>query len=135
MGDLALRETAEAWHHLLEGRGFLARYGGEEFTVLLPNTSAEQAEPIVDQLREAVTQGQTCSIGLTVWDGHEDPDHLIARADVALYHAKRTGRNKVAVHDGRQVRDSVMRSHDPVADALRTEVRPVVDHPAGIPVA
>jgi PleD family two-component response regulator len=47
----------------------VARYGGEEFTVLLPNTSIDAAELVLDELRNAVPQGQTCSIGLTVWDG------------------------------------------------------------------
>ncbi len=53
-----------------------------------------------------MSQGQTCSIGLTIWDGIEDPDHLVARADEALYHAKRHGRNRLAVHDGQRVRVS-----------------------------
>ena len=105
MGDLVLKETAAAWLELLDGHGFVARYGGEEFTVLLPNISLDAAEIILDRLRIAVSQGQTCSIGLTVWDGLEDPDHLVARADEALYHAKRNGRNRVAVHDGQRVRE------------------------------
>jgi diguanylate cyclase (GGDEF)-like protein len=112
MGDLVLKETAAAWGHVLEGHGFLARYGGEEFTVLLPNTSADRAEAILNELLAAVSRGQTCSIGLTVWDGHEDPDHLVSRADEALYHAKRSGRNRLAVHDGTRVRDSVDRGSD-----------------------
>jgi diguanylate cyclase (GGDEF)-like protein len=108
MGDLVLKETAAAWRDLLDldGHGFVARYGGEEFTVLLPNTSLDAAAIILDRLRTAVSQGQTCSIGLTVWDGIEDPDHLVARADEALYHAKRHGRNRLAVHDGQRVRES-----------------------------
>ena len=124
MGDLVLKETAAAWRELLEGRGFLARYGGEEFTVLLPNTSADQAEIILDQLREAVSQGQTCSIGLTVWNGLEDPDHLVARADEALYYAKRNGRNRVAVHDGQRVRDSVHQAPDRFAGPSPTDFEP-----------
>jgi diguanylate cyclase len=124
MGDLVLKETAAAWRELLERRGFLARYGGEEFTVLLPNTSADQAEIILDQLREAVSQGQTCSIGLTVWDGLEDPDQVVARADEALYYAKRNGRNVVAVHDGQRVRDRVSHGPDPVTRAVPTGFEP-----------
>jgi diguanylate cyclase len=120
MGDLVLKETAAAWRDLLEGAGFLARYGGEEFTVLLPNTSFDLAETVLDQLREAVSQGQTCSIGFTVWDGHEDPNHVVARADEALYHAKRSGRNRVAVHDGERVRDAAREI--PAADARQRPV-------------
>ena len=118
MGDLVLKETAAAWHQVLDGRGFLARYGGEEFTVLLPDTSADLAEPILNQLRAAVSRDQTCSIGLAVWDGHEDPDHFVTRADEALYHAKRSGRNKLAVHDGDGVRDSLAQGPDLVAGSV-----------------
>jgi diguanylate cyclase len=134
MGDLVLKETAAAWRQALGGRGFLARYGGEEFTVLLPNTSAGLAEPILDQLRAAVTRGQTCSIGLTVWDAQEDPDHLVSRADQALYHAKRSGRNKVAVHDGQAVRDSLNRGADPVSESLPTDFQPIEDLETSIPI-
>jgi len=118
MGDLVLKETAAAWLHLLEGRGFLARYGGEEFTVLLPDTTTQLGESVLEQLRQAVSHGQTCSIGLTVWDGREDPDQLVSRADEALYHAKRTGRNKVAVHDGARLRDSDLQGTDLVAASV-----------------
>jgi diguanylate cyclase (GGDEF)-like protein len=133
-GDLVLKETAEAWGQLLDGQGFLARYGGEEFTVLLPNTSTDLAESMLDQLREAVSQGQTCSIGLTVWDGHEDPDHLVSRADEALYHAKRSGRNRMAVHDGERVRDSVDRYPDPLSASARIEAIPVEDLETGMKI-
>lgn len=125
MGDLVLKETAAAWRDLLEGVGFLARYGGEEFTVLLPNTSVDRAESVLDKLRGAVSQGQTCSIGLTVWDGAEDPDHLVSRADEALYHAKRSGRNRVAVHDGERVRDCSPQGRDPVDEPPTTDHWPV----------
>jgi diguanylate cyclase (GGDEF)-like protein len=127
MGDLVLKETAAAWGQVLDGHGFLARYGGEEFTVLLPNTPPDLAVPILDQLRAAVSRGQTCSIGLTVWDGLEDPDHLVSRADEALYYAKRNGRDRLAVHDGKRVRDTGDPHPDPVAEAVRTET------PGGLP--
>jgi diguanylate cyclase (GGDEF)-like protein len=120
-----LKETAAAWRELLEHRGFLARYGGEEFTVLLPNTSADQAEIILDQLRETVSQGQTCSIGLTIWDGLEDPDQVVSRADEALYYAKRNGRNRVAVHDGHQIRDSIHQGSYPIDRVVPTGPEPV----------
>jgi diguanylate cyclase len=125
MGDQVLKETASAWWQLLDGRGFLARYGGEEFTVLLPNTSADDAETILDELRGAVTQGQTCSIGLTVWDGHEDPDHVVSRADEALYYAKRNGRNRVAVHDGQRVREPVNQDPARMVEPLLSDVQAV----------
>ena len=73
MGDLVLKETAAAWLHLLEGRGFLARYGGEEFTVLLPDTTTQLGESVLEQLRRLAREPRAdVSIGLTVWDGRED---------------------------------------------------------------
>ena len=104
MGDMVLKQTTAAWAALLDGRGVLARFGGEEFTVLLPNTSAQEAGALLDRLRGAVSHEQTCSIGIAAWNGHEHPDALISRADQALYHAKRTGRDRLALHDGRGAR-------------------------------
>ncbi len=106
MGDQVLRETTLAWSGLLGGRAFLARYGGEEFTVLLPNTRELAAEALLEELRAVVVRGQTCSIGMASWDGRESQDELFNRADEALHHAKRTGRNRIAVHDGVRIRDS-----------------------------
>jgi diguanylate cyclase (GGDEF)-like protein len=134
MGDLVLKETAAAWRELLDGHGFVARYGGEEFTVLLTNTSLDAGEVILDRLRNAVSQGQTCSIGLTVWDGIEDPDHLVARADEALYHAKRRGRNRLAVHDGQRVRDSRHQSPGPASEPGSNDPPPTTDLDVLIPV-
>ena len=43
---------------------------------------------LVDRLRAAVTEDQTCSAGVALWDGARDPEELLARADAALYEAK-----------------------------------------------
>ena len=134
MGDLVLKESAAAWQELLDGRGFVARYGGEEFTVLLPNTPLDAAEIILDRLRNAVSQGQTCSIGLARWDGFEDPDHLVARADEALYHAKRLGRNRLAVHDGQRVRDAGHEGPGPTNKSVSNDPLPATDLDDLIPV-
>ena len=49
---------------------------------------------LVDRLRAAVTEGQTCSAGVAFWDGAETPAALLARADAALYEAKVAGRDR-----------------------------------------
>ena len=100
VGDLVLKDTAAAWSRVLGSQCFLARFGGEEFTVLLRDTPAEVARPVLERLRVAVTHGQTCSIGYATWDGVEPPDVLVSRADEALYDAKRGGRNRVALNVG-----------------------------------
>ncbi len=103
MGDLVLKETAAAWTQVLDGRGVLARYGGEEFTVLVPGPTSAAME-LLERMRGAVSGGQTCSIGFSAWAPEEEPHRAVARADEALYRAKRQGRNRIASHDGRDIR-------------------------------
>jgi diguanylate cyclase (GGDEF)-like protein len=100
MGDRVLKETTAAWTIILGDQGFLARYGGEEFTVSIPGTS-DTALDLLDRLMEAVTRGQTCSVGVASWNSVEDPIAVTARADQAMYHAKASGRNRIARHDER----------------------------------
>jgi diguanylate cyclase (GGDEF)-like protein/PAS domain S-box-containing protein len=96
-GDDFLREAAMSWRLAGRATDFIARYGGEEFGVILPSCSLDVAEVVVDQLRRATPMGQTCSAGIAQWDGAESPEALVARADAALYEAKRDGRDRLAV--------------------------------------
>lgn len=128
MGDLVLKETAAAWSAVLNGRGVLARFGGEEFTTLIPDATTEDAVGILDQMRHAVTHDQTCSIGLATWDGLETPGSLVARADRALYHAKRTGRDRIAVDDGQvPVLAQEVASDPSVMPMLTSVYQPIVE--------
>ena len=92
-GDRLLKEAAAAWRNTLRMTDTLARYGGEEFAVILEACGLEDAMNLAERLRDSTPGGQTCSIGVAEWDGIEPLDTLIARADVALYKAKRTGRD------------------------------------------
>jgi diguanylate cyclase (GGDEF)-like protein/PAS domain S-box-containing protein len=94
-GDRLLRGAAAAWAQRLRATDVLARYGGEEFAVLLPGCDAASAARVVEQLRAAVPDEETCSIGVATWDGEELAEALVARADTALYRAKGTGRDRV----------------------------------------
>jgi diguanylate cyclase (GGDEF)-like protein/PAS domain S-box-containing protein len=96
-GDRLLRECAAAWDLELRGSDTIVRYGGEEFLVLLPDTEAHDAARIVERLRAAMPQGQTCSAGVAVWDGVADLDGLIGAADEALYRAKGEGRDRLVL--------------------------------------
>ena len=85
-----------------------ARFGGEEFSILLPETSNEEALEIAERIRKAVaeryidveTSSQpiraTISIGVAAYprDG-QDANELIHQADLAVYRAKLQGRNRV----------------------------------------
>ena len=92
-GDELLASAASAWVSQLRETDVLARYGGEEFTLALPQCSAAAAEEVLNRLHRVIPDGQTCSIGSATWDGQEDGDALVSRADNALYEAKRAGRD------------------------------------------
>jgi len=94
-GDVMLRDCAIAWDSELRGEDTLVRYGGEEFLVLLPNCEVGQAAAIVERLRAATPDGQTCSAGLACWDFAERAEDLLERADQALYAAKNSGRDRL----------------------------------------
>ncbi|HWJ83607.1 MAG TPA: EAL domain-containing protein [Nocardioides sp.] len=131
-GDRVLKETAAAWSQVLDDRGFLARYGGEEFTVLLPDLSPTDALPVLEQLRLSVADGQTCSVGAAGWDRVESPAAMVARADQALYHAKRAGRDRIAIHDGESSAVVTGRAwEDRALQSLRTVYQPIVDLETG----
>lgn len=89
-----------------EGAGF-GRYGGEEFLLVMPMTPLEGARLAAERIREAVAgkpfvmDGQeihfTVSQGVAEANRRERVEHLLARADRALYKAKREGRNCVCL--------------------------------------
>ncbi|MDX6284579.1 MAG: diguanylate cyclase [Frankiales bacterium] len=121
-GDLVLKETTAAWTTVLDGRGFLARYGGEEFTLLIADSTPTTVEPLLQRLNQAVSRGQTCSIGVTAWRPTEDPAHATARADAALFEAKRTGRNRIIIDDAGGLRRVQSLTPDAVQSGLRRVV-------------
>jgi diguanylate cyclase (GGDEF)-like protein/PAS domain S-box-containing protein len=94
-GDRLLRGAAAAWAERLRATDVLARYGGEEFAVLLPGCDGASAQLVAEQLRGAVPDVETCSIGVATWDGTETAEELLGRADTALYAAKAAGRDRV----------------------------------------
>jgi diguanylate cyclase (GGDEF)-like protein len=113
-GDACLARIAGALNTLARRPGdAVARYGGEEFVALLAHTADKGAAIVGETLRAAVEGlnlehagspfGQvTISVGVgsTVPDRGSTPERLLAAADHALYEAKSTGRNRVAVFHG-----------------------------------
>ena len=106
-GDQALRSVAAICRKSLRDIDVLCRYGGEEFSVLLPGTDANGALDAAERLRHAVSQlsemspnGEpiplTISLGVALRnESDEDYRTVLSRADMALYQAKREGRNRV----------------------------------------
>ncbi|MEW6583633.1 MAG: GGDEF domain-containing protein, partial [Actinomycetota bacterium] len=96
-GDRLLTRSAAAWAAEVRAVDVIARYGGEEFAVAFPGCDLEAAGEIAERLRRACPPGVTCSIGIAEWDGTEEPESLVRRADTALYSAKGGGRDRVVV--------------------------------------
>jgi diguanylate cyclase (GGDEF)-like protein len=94
-GDRLLVEASTAWRSGLAHTDVLARYGGEEFMLIMPFRGAEDARAVVSSLRSLTPAGQTFSAGVSSWDGEEPSAQALHRADIAMYVAKRSGRDCV----------------------------------------
>lgn len=105
VGDEVLRQIARCLQEFTRYHDVVARLGGEEFAVVAPNMSKESLFKLADRIRQAISalnirSGNvhlrvTMSIGLAIWDHKETAEELYKRADMQLYQAKRTGRNRV----------------------------------------
>lgn len=106
-GDRALRLFSRVLRESLRGEDLVCRYGGEEFALAFPACSARDAQRVLDSVRArldaAVTVSGlpafTASFGLTEMHSHEDLPSALARADSALFSAKRQGRDRVVSDD------------------------------------
>lgn len=95
-GDQLLREAAKHWLRVLRPSDLLARYGGDEFVAVLPDCGEKMASAVADRLREALPEGQRCSVGIECWDRTETAAELLARADQAMYARKGTASSERA---------------------------------------
>ncbi|WP_432523880.1 diguanylate cyclase domain-containing protein [Kineococcus sp. SYSU DK006] len=96
-GDQLLREFAAGAATHLREVDTLARWGGEEFALLLPGCDAQDALAVVDRVRGAVPDGQTCTAGVCQWQPGAGADEVMAAADAALYRGKQAGRDTTVV--------------------------------------
>ncbi len=106
-GDEALKFLARRVTEGLRPGDVVARYGGEEFVVILPATPVEEAQAVVTRLQrqlsaELFTHDQsqvfiTFSAGVTQYRENEAIEQTLDRADMALYEAKRTGKNRTCI--------------------------------------
>jgi diguanylate cyclase (GGDEF)-like protein len=109
VGDETLRALAKRMRQRARVSDVLGRWGGEEFLVVVPGTDLGGGGALAEDLRVAVAERPldtgsayvelTASFGVAQSDGTERPEELVARADAALYEAKREGRNAVRLAD------------------------------------
>lgn len=105
-GDKALQIVANGLKETLRGADVAARYGGEEFSILLPQTTSEEAHTIAERIRQKIeathfpNRRVTVSIGIASCSHIVcTPPEIIKAADQALYEAKRRGRNNVQIYE------------------------------------
>ena len=104
-GDKVLKIIATQLRKHLRPIDFIARFGGEEFVLLMPDTPLSAGLHLIEKLRAAIQacpfhfKGEpvtiTTSIGVSAFRPGDRSDHVLKRADEALYRAKRRGRNCV----------------------------------------
>ena len=109
-GDEVLRGVASLLQQEMREMDLPARYGGEEFGAVLPQTSMSEAQKAAERVRKAIESTPfesehgplkvTVSIGVAIAQDGDQPGKLVERADMALYAAKRGGRNRSYYHDG-----------------------------------
>ena len=130
VGDLVLREVARRLTAVVREGDTVGRMGGDEFVLMLRDLrSREEAEHILERARQAVEvpivlHGRQHRVGLSTGLAFADPgdsaDRLLGNADLALYAAKRGGRNRVEVYTPAMRPDEA--AEEPRGDAERRKV-------------
>lgn len=134
-GDEVLKQVAEALKACVRPYDMAARYGGEEFTVIMPGSSQESTMSVAERIRQRVEAAPyitrsgrevhvTVSLGCAVYPHTgQDASSLLKAADVALYEAKRGGRNRAVFSEGSQ--ESSPRPVAVSLEAIRSWIHPL----------
>ena len=106
-GDYVLTETAETLRSTIRSEDFICRWGGEEFVIVVRDCDEQHLMLLAEKIRAAIEAADytfkgtsiavTTSLGVATRIGGEYIDHMIYRADKALYRAKHAGRNQAVL--------------------------------------
>ena len=103
VGDMALQRFASLATGVLRSSDLVGRLGGEEFAMVMGRTTLDTATEVAERLRTAVAEtdesfptglSMTVSMGMTVCRPGDTASEMLKRADLALYRAKESGRNR-----------------------------------------
>ncbi len=132
IGDQLLQAVARRLQDYTEHQDILARVGGDEFMVALPGASLSQAEALVEKLLKALNEPFkvlqyelfiTASIGIAHHNGSAgNAVQLLKHVDLALYHAKKMGRNCFISFNSDLATDAAVRQQ------LTEELRHALSH-------
>jgi diguanylate cyclase (GGDEF)-like protein len=116
-GDAVLRNCALRMTRCLRAYDSLGRYGGDEFLVVLPECDGYSAALLAERLRFAIASdgirhqtrsaNVTISIGVCEWQTGLEPAHFLDKADKALYHAKKAGRNRIYLYSSGELTEII----------------------------
>lgn len=103
IGDLAIKCLGDSTRQTLRDHDIIGRYGGEEFSIYLPNIPSDALVAVDQRLRShfrnstqrRIDMAVTYSAGVAMLRPHESLESAMLRADVALYEAKRSGRDRL----------------------------------------
>ena len=104
VGDQVLIALANILTNKIRSSDVIGRWGGEEFLIICPETDLQGASQLAENLRQSIEKNNfpvvgyvTSSFGAALFQKGDNPETLVAKADIALYQAKESGRNKVVI--------------------------------------
>jgi len=105
VGDAVLVQMAKIITQMIRKSDIFGRFGGEEFLIVCPKTTQEEAFVLAEKLRKSIENHyfeevgyKTISLGISQFKSTDMTENILKRADLALYEAKHSGRNKSVIH-------------------------------------
>lgn len=102
IGDKVLKESAQILKNSIRDTDSAGRWGGEEFLIICPEANIEGLKVTAEKIRKNIESHRfgkietvTVSSGISLYKENDTGDTILGRADIALYHAKNKGRNRV----------------------------------------